>query len=77
MGLLDWFKLKKREVHVHLHVHGELRVISDDATTGSTKGILGNKINRDDTFKDQADDLEPQLGDVKIPEVDFGDDINE
>jgi hypothetical protein len=61
---------KKNEIHIYLHVDNNM-------------GNMGNMIDLDKYIKPAVEpnraeaDIKQGLGDVKIPEVEFGDPVNE
>ena len=64
----------KKDVHIHLHVDGILKLngIGNMNNTGATDS-KGNDNKTKVELVDSIPDIEPELGNVEIPDVDFGD----
>ena len=73
MGLFNWL-FGKREVHIHLHgtvnLNCENLKLSPSIQTVPNEEVKPGK-------KDGIDfELEPEMNDIQIPEVDFGEDVD-
>jgi hypothetical protein len=68
MGLLSRL-FGARDVHVYLHVDGEIAI----------KGIsqLPESISREARLTEQMAKMDPDLSNIQIPEVDFGSDVED
>ena len=75
MGLLNWI-LGPREVHIH--VHGTVNLKCDNLQLKSEASIESNKpqtVGPGLDNKIAGSELEPDLGHIQLPEVDFGEDV--
>ena len=78
MGILDKL-FKRRDIHIHVHVDGAIRVDKDElhkAIEGISKLEKSKLRNR--FTPGESPQLEPTLGgEVLIPVVEFGEQVND
>ena len=81
MGILKWFKriinnTDDNEIHIHLHIDGTLDN-KHHTVFGDSKREIGQA--KREVFKcsiESDTNVEPMLGDVKLPEIEFGEDVD-
>ena len=75
MGLLDRL-FGPQEMHIYLYVDGALRVDKDELHE-ALEGISTTKKMKLKKFRKDSPQFEPQLGEVQIPIVDFGEQVDD
>ncbi len=72
MGIIAWL-LKRRQVDVYLHVDGELNINQDAIQVASS---ISKKYEAVSESKKLAE-IAPELELIDLPEVEFGDTVDE